>query len=510
MLQNQIKSSKLSSEQSFPLYHGGLESNPTQNSCRNAMTEDQEETVPHLAPPPALPAAVDHRKRTLSEIKLHVPLDVSLVAVKRRRVVNMVVPTGIGQSIPLKKASWWKIGGKLPRTSLAKESTPLVPVTTAAAKAQNAAFVSSESLPDYIRAATLAQRYNHAQSDQNKTNNATMSNHDQQQHQHKKNHNSDTTTSTTTKSPAAVETGAVACSHDISSFVRRASTGKHQIMLSQAALQNEIGGGNLVVKPPHSAFANDEDDRHPPDDDAKNNSDIPPAILRTMRALQLQQQQQHQESARSQTTAMPQSQGQHPSPRRFNGYGDVSDDDGASIASGDDSGGLSFRAYQAENWTEKFEELIEFRQHYGHCLVPNCFPENAALAQWVKRQRYQYKLKVENKRSAMSEERVHALEEFGFIWDSHRAIWDERLHELMQYKQLTGHCNVPSRYARNRQLAVWVKRQRRQYKFFTEDKPSSMTVERVHRLEAVGFEWDLRKVSKDYEEEGQRGGYKYH
>jgi hypothetical protein len=41
-----------------------------------------------------------------------------------------------------------------------------------------------------------------------------------------------------------------------------------------------------------------------------------------------------------------------------------------------------FRAYHAENWTERFEELLQFREQMGHCLVPNYYPENPALAQW--------------------------------------------------------------------------------------------------------------------------------
>lgn len=156
----------------------------------------------------------------------------------------------------------------------------------------------------------------------------------------------------------------------------------------------------------------------------------------------------------------------------------------------DDS--LKFRAYQAENWTERFEELLEFRSRIGHCLVPNNFPVNPPLAQWVKRQRYQYKLKQQNKRSTMSDERVQALEEIGFVWDSHSACWDEKLEELLQYREIHGHCNVPSRFAENRQMAVWVKRQRRQYKFYCEGKPSSMTEERIAILEGLGFQWDLR------------------
>ena len=168
---------------------------------------------------------------------------------------------------------------------------------------------------------------------------------------------------------------------------------------------------------------------------------------------------------------------------------DEDDDDDGSIT------GLKFRAYQAENWTEKFEELIEYRNQFGNCLVPNAFTDNRALAQWVKRQRYQYKLKMEGKRSTMSDERIEALEDVGFIWDSHSAIWEERLNQLKLYKHEKGDCNVPSRYTGNRQLAVWVKRQRRQYKFYRKGETSSMTRERINKLEAIGFEWDLR--SKD-------------
>ncbi|CAJ1942378.1 unnamed protein product [Cylindrotheca closterium] len=156
------------------------------------------------------------------------------------------------------------------------------------------------------------------------------------------------------------------------------------------------------------------------------------------------------------------------------------------------SGGLKYRQYQAENWSERYESLIIFRKNHGHCLVPNSYPEDVALAQWVKRQRYQYKLKQESKRSTLSDERVEALDNIGFVWDSHRAVWDERFNELLDYKRVNGNCNVPSRYTENRQLAVWVKRQRRQHKFFRTNQPSSMTEERIIRLESIGFEWDLR------------------
>jgi hypothetical protein len=151
-----------------------------------------------------------------------------------------------------------------------------------------------------------------------------------------------------------------------------------------------------------------------------------------------------------------------------------------------------FRAYQAEQWTQRYEELCEYCKVHGNCQVPHTYTQNAALARWVKRQRYQYKLRMENKPSTMTDQRVAVLERIGFVWDSHVAAWDERRSELIDYKRTYGHCNVPSNYSANRQLAVWVKRQRRQYKFFWEGKPSSMTEERIASLQAIGFEWELR------------------
>ena len=155
-----------------------------------------------------------------------------------------------------------------------------------------------------------------------------------------------------------------------------------------------------------------------------------------------------------------------------------------------------FRPYQAELWTVKFAELLEFRKLKGHCCVPYTYGENPALARWVKRQRYQYKLKIENKQSTMTDERVEALEEHGFIWDSHGAAWQERWTELAEYQGLYGNCNVPSKYASNPQLASWIKCQRRQYKLYFEGNANTTSPERIAELESLGFEWELRKSSK--------------
>lgn len=178
-----------------------------------------------------------------------------------------------------------------------------------------------------------------------------------------------------------------------------------------------------------------------------------------------------------------------------------SSDDESLADSGDESSSLGgkerrFRPYQAGQWSEKFEEVCEYKDKMGHCLVPHTFHENLALARWVKRQRYQYKLMLECKSSTMTPDRVKALDEIGFVWDSQGAAWGERLGELQQFRQTYMHCNVPSNFNDNPRLATWIKCQRRQYKLYMHGKPSNMTPQRIQHLENLGFEWELRTYKK--------------
>ncbi|CAB9523927.1 helicase [Seminavis robusta] len=68
------------------------------------------------------------------------------------------------------------------------------------------------------------------------------------------------------------------------------------------------------------------------------------------------------------------------------------------------------------NWREKLDALTEFKRTMGHCNVPSNFRDKK-LATWVKCQRRQYKLYWDGKPSAMSLNRIAALEKVGFEWE---------------------------------------------------------------------------------------------
>ena len=93
----------------------------------------------------------------------------------------------------------------------------------------------------------------------------------------------------------------------------------------------------------------------------------------------------------------------------------------------------------------------------------------------------------------MTEERQEALERLGFVWDSHGAVWMERLNELEAFKSERGHCCVPANFKDNHQLAIWAKCQRRQYRLYCDGKRSNMNKDRIAKLEKLGFVWNPRK-----------------
>jgi hypothetical protein len=98
-------------------------------------------------------------------------------------------------------------------------------------------------------------------------------------------------------------------------------------------------------------------------------------------------------------------------------------------------------------------------------------------------------MKVDGTRSTLSDERVRLLNKIGFIWNSQDSVWEERWHELLLYKNVHGDCAVPCNYEKNPQLAFWVPRQRVEYTFYCQGRPTSMTKERIAKLEKLEFAW---------------------
>lgn len=111
---------------------------------------------------------------------------------------------------------------------------------------------------------------------------------------------------------------------------------------------------------------------------------------------------------------------------------------------------------------------------------------SSAFASLNNRQRYQYRLKKQGGHSTLSDEREELLNQVGFVWDSHQAVWEEQFNRLKAFADQHGHCNVSVNG--DAKLATWSKHQRQKYKKCLTTVTSEAVESRFQRLEAIGFE----------------------
>ena len=141
--------------------------------------------------------------------------------------------------------------------------------------------------------------------------------------------------------------------------------------------------------------------------------------------------------------------------------------------------------------------------------MPQPYKANERLGNWVATQRRQYKLYNQGKKAKISPERIAKLDEIGFEWDASHYItqandkaWETRLAALIKYKEKHGDFNVPRKHKANKQLGNWVATQRRQYNLHNQGKKAKISLERIAKLNEIGFEWDASHKAAAQHDEG--------
>jgi len=187
-------------------------------------------------------------------------------------------------------------------------------------------------------------------------------------------------------------------------------------------------------------------------------------------------------------------------------------------------------------WEERVLELIQYKIRKNNCNIPLKWKPNPGLADWVWRQREQYRLYRLGQPSTLTTTRIAKLTELGFEFvapDQHghqlfedqsklfteintekpkfrkskvaiqkdgpvkptpksrfkEGKWLQSLAKVVAYKEEMGNCNVPRKWKRDPTLGEWVHFQRRQYRLKSLDRRNHMTEERIRKLEGIGFEW---------------------
>lgn len=143
-------------------------------------------------------------------------------------------------------------------------------------------------------------------------------------------------------------------------------------------------------------------------------------------------------------------------------------------------------------FNERVEELKRFYAENQHCNVPSTV--NPQLHSWIKRQRVQYQLsRFEGAKSSLTKERMNRLKEAGLDLEkdnrrNQKTPWIVKFRQLQQYVHEHGHCIVPQTHP---QLGNFVRAQRNGYKLMKMGKKTSMTTERIRKLNSIGFVWQV-------------------
>ncbi|MBE2179952.1 MAG: Helicase associated domain protein [Chthoniobacterales bacterium] len=156
-----------------------------------------------------------------------------------------------------------------------------------------------------------------------------------------------------------------------------------------------------------------------------------------------------------------------------------------------------------KQWRVAFDRFRAYAAAHGAAAVYVVDEDTKKLNRWMLTQRQA------KKRGELSETRINALNEIGFVWQRNaRRIgmpsqlipvdetpitrtWDEMLSELVDFFKLHGHCNVPADWTPQPQLARWVAIQRRA------KKQNQLTPEQVSRMEEIGFAWSTHDGAWD-------------
>jgi uncharacterized protein YbgA (DUF1722 family) len=144
-----------------------------------------------------------------------------------------------------------------------------------------------------------------------------------------------------------------------------------------------------------------------------------------------------------------------------------------------------------KKWYMHYEQLVDFKRKYGHCMVPQKSKEDRSLGEWVNRQRTFHK----NDKIRLDRKRI--LDELGFAWkdegvrDMNDKLWHQQYEKLVEFKRNYGHCMVPRRRnEEHKSLGEWVNTQRRNH-----NKNKMRPDRKEELLGKIGFAWKRYTVA---------------
>ena len=136
------------------------------------------------------------------------------------------------------------------------------------------------------------------------------------------------------------------------------------------------------------------------------------------------------------------------------------------------------------------DDLKLFKETHGHVNVSGSIPEDKSLAKFCVKVRQAHNNPGKSKRKKLTIENIARLDALGFDWTSQEYVtrsFDERIDDLEKYKQTHGHLSL--KRLEDISLYQFCLGVRHSLKHVEKDGKRKLMVERIARLDALGFEW---------------------
>ena len=151
-----------------------------------------------------------------------------------------------------------------------------------------------------------------------------------------------------------------------------------------------------------------------------------------------------------------------------------------------------------EPWECMFLKFTDYVKKNGHTNI-SADKEHAELKDWINKQ-------ILNKRF-LTKTRFRKLDLLGINWNtvlSRDHGWDLMFSRLITFRDTFGHCCVPHLWHDDKQLALWVLRQRKMYSL------NKISEYRKNRLKEIGFTWQVQDLYNKQWENYFRQLLKFH
>jgi len=155
-----------------------------------------------------------------------------------------------------------------------------------------------------------------------------------------------------------------------------------------------------------------------------------------------------------------------------------------SHSSGEVESSLEISQFESidDPWESMYLNFLSFVKRNGHTNIP-ADPEHYLLKDWINRQ-------ILNKRF-LSEIQFKKLDLLGLNWDTvlnRDQGWELLFTRMEAFHNTFGHCCVPYMWPKDKQLALWVLRQRKMY------LQGKISEHRKHILNEIGFTWQMQDL----------------